>query len=164
MYFPGSLTGIETETKCYEVLHKYGFNDDNTLFADCSCPDEINHDDHDEDITALFQKRWGEIFPLSGLGGLPFTGKTGWAAFSGHVADDGNIILVFAPHVGIDGKGKVGSINRKGQSKSTSACGAAIGALANLRKDPTNGDFKNGYKDQQMDTIMHMLKPHVEEI
>jgi len=31
-----------------------GFTDDNTLFADSSCPDEINHDDPDEDITSLF--------------------------------------------------------------------------------------------------------------
>ena len=112
MYFAGALSGIETEKKCFDVLKKYGFNDDNTLFADCSCPDEINHDDPEEDITSLFQKRWGEIFPLSGLGGLPFTGKTGWAAFSGHCVDDGNIILLFAPHVGIDRNGEVGKIYR----------------------------------------------------
>jgi hypothetical protein len=52
MYFAGALSGIETEKKCFYVLNKYGFNDDNTLFADCSCPDEINHDDPEEDITS----------------------------------------------------------------------------------------------------------------
>ena len=39
---------------------------------------------------------------MGGLGGLPFTGKTGWGAFSHHVAPGGNIITLFAPHVGID--------------------------------------------------------------
>ena len=55
------------------------------MYADSSCPDEINHDNSEEDVTSLFHKRWGSTFPLSGLGGLPFTGKTGWGAFSGHV-------------------------------------------------------------------------------
>jgi hypothetical protein len=49
--------------------------------------------------------------------------------------DDGNIILLFAPHVGIDRDGNVGKIYRQGQSNCTSACGAAIGALAALKKD-----------------------------
>ena len=91
-----------------------GFTDDNTLFADSSCPDEINHDDPDEDITSLFQKRWGEVFSLAGLAGLPFTGKTGWGAFSAHVPVDGNIVIMFAPHVGIDRNGNVGKITRDG--------------------------------------------------
>jgi hypothetical protein len=54
MHFPGSLTGIETEKRVHASLIKHGFNDDNTLFADCSCPDEINHDDPEEDVTSLF--------------------------------------------------------------------------------------------------------------
>ena len=89
-------------------------NGENTLFADCSCPDEINHDDPDEDITSLFTRRWGEIFLLSGLAGLPFTGKTGWGAFSGHCPADGHIVVLFAPHVGIDSNGEVGKITRDG--------------------------------------------------
>jgi hypothetical protein len=31
-----------------------GFTDENTLFADSSCPDEICHDDPEEDISSLF--------------------------------------------------------------------------------------------------------------
>jgi hypothetical protein len=102
------------------------------LFADSTCPDEINHADPESDVTALFQKRWGKHFPLGGLAGLPFTGKTGWHAFSSHVPVNGHIVVLFAPHVGIDYTGKVGSIYRSGQDCGSSACGAAIGAyLAN---------------------------------
>jgi hypothetical protein len=92
-----------------------GFTNENTLFADSSCPDEINHDDPLEDITSLFANRWGEVFPLSGLAGLPFVGKTGWGAFCSHVpSPDGNIVVLFAPHVGIDSNGNVGKIHRNG--------------------------------------------------
>ena len=84
------------------------------MFADSSCPDEINHDDPEEDITSLFQKRWGEVFPLAGLAGLPFTGVSGWEAFSGHVNDDGHIVILYAPHVGIDSNGVIGQVLREG--------------------------------------------------
>ena len=87
------------------------------------------------------------MFPLSGLGGFPFTGKTGWAAFSGHCPEDGNIVIMFAPHVGIDREGNVGKIERMGQKCVSTACGAAIGALRALQQDETEGDFKNGYQD-----------------
>mgnify|MGYP000868842178 CR=1 FL=1 len=134
------------------------------MYADCSCPDEINHDDPNEDITSLFQRRWGEIFPLAGLAGLPFTGETGWSAFSSHCPKNGNIVLMFGPHVGVDNSGVVGSVRRDGQDNCSSACGAAIGAYAAIKKDMSNGNFKNGYRDHQMDCIKHLLVPHINEI
>jgi hypothetical protein len=48
------MRGCKAEKKIYERLSDLGFNADNTLFADSSCPDEINHDDPDEDLTSLF--------------------------------------------------------------------------------------------------------------
>jgi len=120
-----------------EYLTRLGFTAENTLFAESSCPDEVNHDNELEDITQMFQKTWGEVFPLGGLAGLPFTGKTGWGAFSSHVPDDGNIAVLFAPHVGIDANGKIGKIHRDGQSESSSACGAAIGAYNAVKADPS---------------------------
>jgi len=48
---------------------------------------------------------------------------------------------MFAPHVGIDRDGNVGSIHRDGLEKNSSACGAAIGALAALKKDLKEGDM-----------------------
>lgn len=129
------MTGHDAEAATHRVLSKLGFTADNTLFSDSSCPDEVNHDDPAEDMTGLFQTRWGEIFPLAGLAGLPFTGKTGWSAFSSHCPKDGNIVILFAPHVGVDYDGTVGKVLRKGQDKSSAACGAAIGALAAVKAD-----------------------------
>jgi hypothetical protein len=142
-----------------------GFTNENTLFADCSCPDEVNHDDPEEDITLLFHSRWGEIFPLGGLAGFPFTGKTGWSAYCSHVPKDGNIVILFAPHVGIDLDGTVGKILRAGQDASSTACGAAIGAFNSAKADKEEaGKFSAGYLDHQMDCIKHLLVPHVDEI
>ena len=91
-----------------------GFTSHNTLYADSTCPDEINKKDGEEDMSHQLRKRWEDIFYLAGLGGLPFSGKTGWGAMSSHVPEDGNIIVMFAPHVGIDRNGIVGSIHRHG--------------------------------------------------
>lgn len=163
--FPGATTGSIVDQIAWDQLSAMGFTNENTLFADCSCPDEINHDDPEEDITSLFQKRWGEIFPLGGLAGFPFTGRTGWGAFSSHCPKDGHIVILIAPHVGIDHKGNIGKVCREGQEgHASSACGAAIGALAACEADPTAGNFKNGYEDHQMDCIKHLLAPHVKHI
>ena len=97
------------------------------------------------------------MFPLSGLAGMPFTGKTGWGAFSSHCPKDGNIIILFAPHVGISDQGTVGKIVRRGQSEASSACGAAIGALSAVKSDKTSGNFLSGYQDHEMDCIKHLL-------
>ena len=51
---------------------------------------------------------------LGGLGGLPFVGKTGFKAYSHHVPHDGNLFIVFAPHVGIADDGLIGKISRAG--------------------------------------------------
>ena len=112
----------------------------------------------------LFQQRWGGIFPLGGLAGLPFTGKTGWNAFSSHVPKNGNIIVLFAPHVGVDSSGKVGKVHRDGQDHSSGACGAAIGAYAAAKADIKETEFKNGHHDFQMDCIKHLLEPHAADI
>ena len=108
------MPGVRLDKLTARLLTKIGFTDDNTLFADSTCPDEINHNDHETDVTALFQRRWGELFPLGGLAGLPFAGKTGWHAFSSHCPEDGHILILFAPHVGVDYEGKVGSFYREG--------------------------------------------------
>jgi len=148
----------------FDVLKEIGFDGDNTIFTDCSCPDEINHDNPDEDVSSLFQKRYGNVFPLSGLAGLPFTGKTGWHAMSSHVPKDGHIVVLIGPHVGIDSEGRVGKVNRKGQSCVSSACGAAIGALAALKSGEKADKFKNGYHDFQMDCVKHLLEPHLKDL
>jgi hypothetical protein len=109
----------------------------NTVLAESSCPDELNHDTFSHDISQLMGNRWGEVFHLGGLAGIPFTGKTGWGAFSHHVPEDGNILVIFAPHVGLTKEGTVGKVHRPHQDHATSACGAAVGAYNAIKADDT---------------------------
>ena len=45
----------------YKTLSRIGFTRSNTILADSSCADELNHDDTQQDITSLFRDRWGEV-------------------------------------------------------------------------------------------------------
>lgn len=73
---------------------------------------------------------------MSGLGGLPFCGKTGWGAFTSHVPTNGNIVILFAPHIGISKSGTIGMITRMGHECESTACGAAIGAFNFNKANP----------------------------
>lgn len=138
----------------------------NTVLAESSCPDELNHDHSNHDVSQLMENRWGEVFHLGGLAGIPFTGKTGWGAFSHHVPDDGSILVIFAPHVGLTEDGTVGKVHRPGQDHATSACGAAVGAYNAIKADdtsrPQSPDVTSN--DYQQQFIMHALADKVKEI
>lgn len=96
---------------------------------------------------------------------MPFTGKTGWKAFASHCPKDGNIILLYAPHVGVDEHGTVGSVAREGQDHKTSACGAAKAGLQAGKDDAANCSKPvTEMYDYQMASIKHLLVPHVKKI
>jgi hypothetical protein len=91
------------------------------------CPDEINHEKND--ITAMIHRYFEKFFSLGGLAGIPFAGKTGFAAFAHHVPDGGNIFVLYAPHCAISDKGGCGFYSREGQKEESTACGAGIGGF-----------------------------------
>eukprot|EP00931_Biecheleriopsis_adriatica_P052734 TRINITY_DN3072_c0_g1_i1.p1 TRINITY_DN3072_c0_g1~~TRINITY_DN3072_c0_g1_i1.p1 ORF type:complete len:334 (-),score=71.14 TRINITY_DN3072_c0_g1_i1:338-1339(-) len=160
-HFAGALPCQLIDLITHEVLQSKGFDKSNTLFAHSTCPDEINTSNESDDLIVLLKRRWQGAFPLGGLGGIPFTGETGWAAFSAHVPDDGNILLMFSPHVGISNEGKMGFVGRKGQALDTTACGAAMGALGAVSAGgkPSGSPF-----DTQMDFILDMTVKNFDKI
>ena len=104
---------------------------------------------------------------MAGLAGFPFTGKSGFSAFSSQCPKDGNIVILFAPHVGIDSNGTVGKVKRGGHESHSAACdnkNAAMQALEDLLKNngQTSGDVN--HLDYQMDCIKQLLAPHLAEI
>ena len=90
-YFPGSMSSANVLNKVIKVLENIGCTSSNTLFGQSVCPDEINHDDGD--ITDLMSMHLGEVFHLGGLAGVPFTGKTGFGAYAGHVSELSTVLL-----------------------------------------------------------------------
>jgi hypothetical protein len=61
-------------------------------------------------------------------------GKTGFTAFSHHVPDNGNLLVVYAPNIGISPTGEIGKLLRDGQHKLTSTCSSAIQAYNSVLK------------------------------
>ena len=50
---------------------------------------------------------------MGGLAGIPFVGKVGFGAFYAHIPKDGNLLILFAPHVGIAPDGEIGKFQRE---------------------------------------------------
>jgi hypothetical protein len=126
-HFKGAQDGKFIVEDLMRKLNTIGVTVENTIFAQSICPDEINH--RATDINKLIGDIFGKVFHLGGLAGIPFTGKTGFLAFSHHVPDGGNLIVFMAPHIGVNNEYSLGQFEREGRCDGNSACGAAIGAL-----------------------------------
>ena len=100
--FPTAMLSSDIDKAIANVLTARGFTPENTLFGHSVCADEVNN--RKEQLIPLMVNRWQEGFALGGLGGLPFAGKSGFGAYLHHVPDSGKLLVLFAPHVGIDGK------------------------------------------------------------
>jgi len=155
-HFPAALPASQMVMQADEALIAQGFDVQKTLFAESTCPDEINH--QSGGILDLFRSHWGNAeFFLGGLAGIPFSGRAGFGAFSHHVPEEGTILLLFAPHVSVDEDGTVGKYHRKGQSDHSTACGAAIAAFTMLKDALLNGG--RAARDEKLNKAQN-LDPH----
>ena len=123
-HFPAAMGSKEVLAKVKTTLRSFGANPSNMLSTYSVCPDENNH--RDGHIVDQFTKEFGggKVFDLGGLAGVPFTGQTGWSAFSHHIPDGGHAFVFHASHIGISNSLVLGEYTREGQKKDNSACGA----------------------------------------
>jgi hypothetical protein len=169
--FPTALLSGDVDAAVAKTLAKRGFTASNTLYGYSVCSDEVNF--KDQQLVSLMTSRWGEGFSLGGLGGLPFAGKSGFRAYLHHVPDKGKLLVMFAPHVGIDDEGRIGALQREGQSAVSKACGAAIGAfkaIAAQKAAANNGTGKAEAPadadqfDPELQQIIGLLEPKLDGI
>jgi hypothetical protein len=52
-HFTYALPGSHVEQMAFEAVQKIGLTEKNTAYTHSSCPDELNHNDPDQDITQL---------------------------------------------------------------------------------------------------------------
>jgi len=172
-YFPTAILSSDMEEAVRRTLYARGYTPANTLFGHSVCSDEVNA--KAEQLLNLMVSRWGEGFTLGGLGGLPFAGKSGFRAYLHHAPDSGRLLIMFAPHVGIDAEGRVGALQREGQTPLSKACGAALGAYkaiqakggANKYKESAvkDVDEPTDYKfDPELGSIIKLLTPRLEGV
>jgi len=158
-FFPGARPGIDVMRRAHKAMATYGVVKGNTLYGQSVCSDEINGDKGH--LTALMTEYYGRTFPLGGIGGLPYVGQTGFGAFSHHVPDNGNVFIVFGPHIGFSIDGEAGKFLRKGQACKSTACGAVIAAY--------NQCMQGGYyihndrQDLQQNRLRLLLKNECRE-
>lgn len=166
--FPGAMPGPAFQKKVVEALSHYGFTRENTILGTSFCPDEINS--VKGTMSYNMQEYWGNRFPLGGIGGAPNVGKTGYFAFSHHVPDNGNVLVLFGPHVGITETGEVGKCLREGQGDDSSSCGACIAAYSQLKGGISEGGLAAkllldlDVLDIQQSMLRRAIAPHVERI
>jgi hypothetical protein len=162
-YFPTALTSRKTADKVIMALRARGYTSQNTLFGASVCSDEIN-------VSARIPKcLYNELaascgnkaFALGGLAGVPFVGKSGLGACVGHVPDQGKLLILFAPHVGISEKGEVGPIRRNGKTSISNACGAAIGAYKVIKSQMK---FESAQYDEQEALIVKELTKRLDGV
>lgn len=161
--FPKARFNSEAFKRINDVLMQLNCNGTNTLFASSVCVDEINH--LPTSLSYRLAEYWGECFYMGGLGGVPFVGKTGFAAYTHHVPKDGNIFILFSSHVGVSPDGEVGKVARAGQDHCGSACCAAIGGYNALKAAAQPGGQFDASKlptdphDVQFDYLKKALQP-----
>ena len=154
--FAGAIQGDQLTKRVNAILEEQGFTPENTLFANSTCPDEINR------FVTSFEQYWGENFPLGGLAGLPFTGVTGFGAYSHHVPDGGNLFILYASHIGINDKGELGKFLRCGMTHETTSCGSAIAAYFALQSGKPV--FPDVDSDSQQYAVMKLIERSQERI
>jgi len=139
-HFPGSVPGQVVLQRLVQSLRQFDVTPENTLFGHSICPDEINN--AKDGLAYTMREYWGSCFPMGGIGGAPFVGKSGFASFSSHVPDAGNVLILFGPHVAISEAGELGKYQRFGQASISTACCAILDALsaANQETEPYNDE------------------------
>jgi hypothetical protein len=173
LLFPTAMLSSDVDRAVAKTLGARGFTPENTIFGHSVCSDEVNN--RKEQLIPLMINRWEEGFVLGGLGGLPFAGKSGFGAYLHHVPDNGKLLIIFAPHVGIDGAGRVGGLQRDGQATVSSACGAAIGAYKALQAKKSSPEDPllimesimpedTDKFDPQLENIVKLLAPRLKGI
>lgn len=158
-WYPKAITTIDSVNEIIDfVEYDLDLEPRQVMLADSVCSDDVNSIQY----PARTQEFLGP-FKMGGLDGFPFTGLTGMGAFASHVPDDGAVFIYYGPHIGISKDGTIGEIHRFGQSKNSSCCGAAKGALAKLKNDQISaGNITE--LDYQMNTIEQILFKEKERV
>jgi len=157
--FPGALSNEQLESRVVKTLEKKGYTAENTLLATSLCCDEL---------ARCLEKQmvgiYGSNFNLGGLAGFPFAGNTGFGAMAGHIPDDGSVLIIYGPHVGVATSGGVGKVERSGIKLVDNCCGSAI-AASNYLKNIIDGGAQittkvQEFTDFQQGVVQELILPH----
>jgi len=152
-FFPDAIRIEQYVKRTYDAVLPYGLVSEKTLAMIGVCRDELT-DALSEPVRAV----WGPPFEMGSMAGMLFLGAAGLRAAMAHApgADGRQRFVIYAmPHVGIDSDGVIGSVNRPGQDRKTTACGALMAFRGELVERRVHGDL-NPY-DLEMSLMRQRL-------
>lgn len=159
LIFPGALSNEQLQSRVVKQLGKKGYTPDNTLLATSLCCDELARQ-----LEGDFVKIYGKNFNLGGLAGFAFAGTTGFGAMAAHIPDDGSVLIIYGPHVGVATTGGVGKVERAGIELVDNCCGSAIAASNYLQGITDGGAATNvnikQFSDFQQGAVQQLILPH----
>lgn len=138
-YFPDAVPVEDYVKATHAALVPFGLASEKTLAMVGVCRDELTSA-LSEPVRAL----WGPPFAMGAMAGMVLFGSTGLRAALAHApgADGRQRFVVYAmPHIGIDADGVIGFVNRPGQARRTTACGALMAFRGELSDRTVKGDL-----------------------
>ena len=161
--FPGALTNEELVSMIDATISEAGFNRDNTIVATSFCCDELNRP-LETDLAGVYTSN----FNMGGLAGFPFGGAVSFGAMAAHIPDGGSTLMVYGPHVGVDSKGVVGTVERRGRAKGGACCGSALDAAGYaadvLSEKIERAAIPDDPLDAQQAYVRNMLLPYAQRL
>jgi hypothetical protein len=151
--FPGAVPMRSFIESSRAMLAEHGFTPENTLDCVGLCRDEIC-----VPFADALREVWGPTFSFASLAGAVLPGRTAFGAFSHHapLIDGRQRIACFGfTHVALDAEGNPGPVARPGLPTPSTACGALVGLLGELRSgqplaDPDPEDIEYGLLRQRI--------------
>ncbi|MBD3616108.1 MAG: hypothetical protein HUJ22_05995 [Gracilimonas sp.] len=145
------------EKRILKELDEQSIKPRDCIWGTSICSDEVNNS-----LLGLSKhfKAPGPFF-FGGISGIPFTGKTGFKAFSSHIPDDGGAVILYGPHIGLNKEGVIGKVHREGQENPTSCCGSLIAGLNNVKEGNV---LTISHDDYQQGQVNKILIEHFEQI
>ena len=167
--FPGSLTNDELIQRVTDRLKSsHQLDASNTLLCTSFCRDELARG-LERDLSKAFG---GRHYTMGGLAGFPFGGITAFESMVSHIPlpkkdhSGSAALIVFAPQVGVDAAGHLGTVNRQGRDESTAGpCSQA--AMAALKYVTTQGAKKvsvTSAQDAEYVLLCNALLPYAERL
>ncbi|MBL7873116.1 MAG: hypothetical protein JNM78_15975 [Cyclobacteriaceae bacterium] len=158
--FPGAIPFNDyTDSLLFFLYTVHNIPKDKILLAQSTCSDDILNTKN-----SFINHKVKGPFILGGLGGLPFTGLTGYNAFAQHVPDRGAALVFIGPHIGYSKQAGWGRIMREGQLESTSCCGATSHVLEKLQRHGILTNKQPEEKDYQEEVIEQLALKNKDEI
>jgi len=131
-HFPGSFEeDAFVKRSALTLLQDHGFTADNTLACVGVCRDELCRP-----LTEKIKHVWGEPYDLSGLAGMPWLGRSGYAAARRHapaIRDRLRYIFFIFTHIGVGPAGELGVCERPGRPGLVPTCDELSALLDELR-------------------------------